>query len=76
MAGQLGRITSMVVDERHRGSGVGGALIGAAEQWFAAAGCVKVEVTSSDRRLDAHRFYERHGFLRDGQRLARNIPGD
>ena len=73
MAGQLGRITSMVVDERHRGSGIGGALIGAAQQWFASAGCVKVEVTSSDRRLAAHRFYERHGFSRDGQRLARDI---
>ncbi len=76
MAGQLGRITSMVVDERHRGRGIGSVLIGAAQRWFAAAGCVKVEVTSSDRRTEAHRFYERHGFQRDGRRLARNIAGD
>lgn len=69
--GCLGRITSMVVDERHCGRRVGSALIGAAQAWFDAAGCVKVEVTSADRRADAHRFYERHGFRRDGQRLSR-----
>ncbi|MDN7879853.1 GNAT family N-acetyltransferase [Burkholderia aenigmatica] len=73
-AGYLGRITSLVVDERHRGSGVGSALMAAAERWFDAAGCVKLEVTSGDHRPDAHRFYARHGFLRDGQRLARTFP--
>jgi hypothetical protein len=31
---------------------------------------VKLEVTSGDQRIDAHRFYERHGFRRDGQRLT------
>ncbi|HHL4078369.1 GNAT family N-acetyltransferase [Burkholderia sola] len=70
-AGYLGRITSMVVDEHHRGGGVGSALIAAAENWFRTVGCVKLEVTSGDHRLDAHRFYARHGFLRDGQRLAK-----
>lgn len=70
MAGQLGRITSMVVDGQHRGSGIGGALIAAARHWFESAGCVKLEVTSGDQRIDAHRFYERHGFRRDGQRLT------
>lgn len=70
-AGNLGRITSMVVDERHRGTGIGSALIAAAERWFEAVGCVKLEVTSGDHRLDTHRFYAKHGFLRDGQRLAK-----
>jgi GNAT superfamily N-acetyltransferase len=73
VGGNLGRITSMVVDERYRSQRIGAALIAAAECWFASVGCVKLEVTSSDRRLDAHRFYERHGFARDGQRLARSI---
>lgn len=73
--GKLGRITSLVVSECHRGQGIGAALITAAQRWFGSAGCVKVEVTSSDRRLDAHRFYGQHGFARDGQRLARNPGG-
>jgi GNAT superfamily N-acetyltransferase len=71
--GYLGRVTSMVVDEQYRGKGAGSALIAAAEHWFRQVGCVKLEVTSGDHRPDAHRFYERHGFLRDGQRLARKL---
>jgi GNAT superfamily N-acetyltransferase len=71
MAGALGRITALVVDQRHRSAGIGGALVIAAQHWFTAAGCVKLEVTSGDQRLDAHRFYQRHGFVRDGQRLTR-----
>jgi GNAT superfamily N-acetyltransferase len=71
MAGCLGRITSLVVDERHRGAGIGSALLAAAECWFSTRGCVKVEVTSSDHRAGAHRFYQRHGYVRDGQRFAK-----
>jgi GNAT superfamily N-acetyltransferase len=73
MTGFLGRITSMVVDERRRGIGAGSALIATAEEWFGAVGCVKLEVTSADHRHGAHRFYEMHGFLRDGQRLSKKI---
>ncbi|WP_404935763.1 GNAT family N-acetyltransferase [Paraburkholderia fungorum] len=70
-AGYLGRITSMVVDENHRGGSVGSAMIAAVERWFNMVGCVKLEVTGGDGQPDAHRFSERHGFLRAGQRLAK-----
>jgi GNAT superfamily N-acetyltransferase len=73
-AGYLGRITSMVVDEHHQRDGIGSALIAAAENWFKTVGCVKLEVTSGDHRPDAHRFYAKHGFLRDGQRFAKKGP--
>ncbi|ANC44348.1 GNAT family N-acetyltransferase [Pandoraea pnomenusa] len=53
------------------GSGVGRALMAAAQAWFHERGCVKFEVTSSDHRVAAHRFNARHGDARDGQRLAR-----
>ncbi|AOJ18486.1 GCN5 family acetyltransferase [Burkholderia cenocepacia] len=71
--GNLGRITSLVVDESCRGRGVGGALIAAAHSWFESVGCVKLEVTSGEHRLDAHRFYARYGFTRDGQRLSKRV---
>ncbi|KVW05016.1 GCN5 family acetyltransferase [Burkholderia cepacia] len=71
--GNLGRITSLVVDERHRGSGIGGALMADAQRWFERGRCVKLEVTSGDQRPDAHRFYAHHGFARDGQRLSRKM---
>jgi N-acetylglutamate synthase-like GNAT family acetyltransferase len=70
-AGRLGRITALVVEENVRGSGVGHALMAAAHAWFNKRGCEKFEVTSSDHRVAAHRFYARHGYARDGQRLAR-----
>ncbi|UVA79104.1 GNAT family N-acetyltransferase [Pandoraea commovens] len=71
LAGRLGRITALVVEENARGSGVGHALMAAAHAWFNEQGCEKFEVTSSDHRVAAHRFYARHGYARDGQRLAR-----
>lgn len=71
LAGRLGRITALVVEENVRGSGVGHALMAAAHAWFRERGCEKFEVTSSDHRVAAHRFYARHGYARDGQRLAR-----
>lgn len=72
-AGYLGRITRMIVDERYRGCGIGSALIANAEHWFQAVGCMKLEVTSGDHRPDVHRFYERHGFVRDDQRLSKQL---
>lgn len=72
--GFLGRITSLVVDERYRGRGVGHLLMADAERWFVSVGCVKLEVTSGKHRRDAHRFYEQHGFAQDGLRLARGLP--
>ncbi|MFL9927223.1 GNAT family N-acetyltransferase [Herbaspirillum lusitanum] len=71
--GSLGRITSLVADREHRGQGIGKALMAAAHQWFIDNECVKLEVTSADQRLDAHRFYESLGFERDGQRFSREV---
>lgn len=72
LAKKLGRITAFVITATARGSGVGTQLLSAAHAWFVAAGCTKFELTSADRRVDAHRFYERHGYARDGLRLSRN----
>ena len=72
-AGKLGRITALVVSATHRGQGIGAALLSSSHAWFEAAGCTKFEVTSGDQRGAAHRFYESHGYHRDGQRLARRL---
>ena len=67
--GNLGRITALVVSEQQRGQGIGHALILQSRQWFEAAHCMRSEVTSDDKRERAHRFYEQHGYARQGQRL-------
>lgn len=69
--GNLGRITALVVNAAHRGQGIGRVLVESAHVWFKAANCARFEVTSGDHRLDAHRFYARHGYAHHGQRLVR-----
>jgi GNAT superfamily N-acetyltransferase len=60
--GRCAEIESMHVDERHRSRGIGGELLEAAVRRAAEAGCYRVQLTSHNSRLAAHRFYERHGF--------------
>jgi GNAT superfamily N-acetyltransferase len=57
-------ICGLVVDDRERGAGVGGALVAAAEAWAKAAGLTIIRVRSRVERDRAHTFYERHGYRR------------
>ena len=69
----VGRISMMVIDEALRGRGIGAALVRAAEEALAARGCGMIEVTSNERRTDAHRFYERLGYEKTSVRLAKTL---
>ena len=60
--GRCAEIESVHVAERHRGAGIGGALVDAAVQRARELGCYRVQLTSNKVRTDAHRFYDRHGF--------------
>ena len=62
-AGCWGRIVALVVADRVRGQGIGGQLVAAAESFAASRGCVRMEVTSADRRADAHAFYRSRGYI-------------
>jgi len=55
-------VGGLVVDERHRGQGVGQRLLEWAEQWAAQKGCSAVTVRSNVIRERAHRFYARLGY--------------
>lgn len=68
---RFGRITAFVVAEAERGKGVGSCLLAHAHAWLMSIGCSRFELTSGDHRTEARRFYERHGYRRDGQRLVR-----
>lgn len=60
--GRLGRITALVVASSARGRGVGTELLKAAEEHLRQSGCTMLEVTSNDRRADAHAFYAARGY--------------
>jgi GNAT superfamily N-acetyltransferase len=55
-------IAALVVDESARGSGVGKALVAAAERWARDLGMPAVRVRSNVVRTSAHAFYERLGY--------------
>jgi predicted N-acetyltransferase YhbS len=57
------RIESLVVDENSRGSGVGRALMAAAESAAREWDCLAIEVTSARARSGAHAFYGALGYV-------------
>jgi GNAT superfamily N-acetyltransferase len=58
------RITTLVVDEAHRGRGIGRMLLAAAEAAARDAACSRIEATSALHRAGAHRLYESLGYGR------------
>jgi ribosomal protein S18 acetylase RimI-like enzyme len=67
------RVTSLVVSSRYRSRGVGEKLMAAAATFAREHGCSGIEVTSAERRVDAHRFYQRLGFARTGLRFFQTL---
>lgn len=55
-------VGGLVVNETHRGQGLGRQLMEKAESWGCARGCEAVYVKSNVIRADAHAFYTRLGF--------------
>jgi GNAT superfamily N-acetyltransferase len=69
----LGRITALVVTREAQGHGIGKMLVEAAEAWMRKGGCQLVEVTSNDRRAEAHAFYRRLGYERSSIRFFKKL---
>jgi len=67
----LARLVALVVDERHRGTGVGHALLDRAERLAQQSGCDEMEITSQRSRERAHQFYESHGYADWCEKSAR-----
>ena len=55
-------IGGLVVEESHRGSGIGRLLLEEIEEWAKARGCSTMRLRSNVVRKDAHRFYVNLGY--------------
>lgn len=62
-----GQIEVVHVAASHRNRGIGGEMMRWAVERCRQNNCSMVQLTSNNKRLDAHRFYERLGFLKTHQ---------
>ncbi len=68
-----GQIEAVRVASGHRGKGHGEKIIRAAIEMARAKGCVLVQLTTDKTRKDAHRFYERLGFVATHEGMKLNL---
>ena len=67
------KISALVVDESHRGEGIGRALVEAMEAEARARRCVLLFLTTAARRDDARAFYRRVGLEETGTRFTKTL---
>lgn len=72
----VGRLIALVVAADVQGRGVGRALVAHVEERARAEGCVQLDLSSSDRREDAHAFYRRLGFADVSRRFVKELMPD
>lgn len=72
--GPIAYITALVTSSAARRRGIGQLLVAAAKEWAVKQGCVRLSVTSAERRADAHAFYPACGLPYTGRRFAMDIP--
>ncbi|HUV36082.1 MAG TPA: GNAT family N-acetyltransferase [Patescibacteria group bacterium] len=62
MSDPMVEVDGLVVDERHRRTGIGRRLMDHAEEWARKRGIGSVNLRSNEIRKGAHAFYERLGY--------------
>ncbi len=66
-------VNALVVDEAHRGSGIGKSLLERAYEISRQRGCGKIELDSAFHRKGAHKFYERLGFEKRAYMFSKDL---
>jgi GNAT superfamily N-acetyltransferase len=70
-----GQIEAVRIAASHRGDGLGERLLEWAIATCRARGCDLVQLTTDKQRHDAHRFYERLGFVASHEGYKRSLRG-
>jgi GNAT superfamily N-acetyltransferase len=74
--GPIAYITALVTASSARRRGVGQILVESAKRWAAERGCVRLSVTSAERRAVAHAFYPACGLPYTGRRFSMAIAAE
>jgi GNAT superfamily N-acetyltransferase len=69
-----GRIIALVVSTTMRERGIGRQLIAVVENDFAERNITRITLTTRFERKEAHEFYEKAGYVRNGFRFVKNLP--
>jgi len=72
-AALIGEIQEMIVAEKFRSAGIGKLLMSELIQMARSKNILQLEVTSSKKRVDAHRFYLREGFEQSHFKFTRPL---
>jgi ribosomal protein S18 acetylase RimI-like enzyme len=71
--GPTALIEELIVDESHRGRGIGGILLGEFLRRMEESGCAEVSVTVMPENEAAQKFYRSHGLLDEALYLERHF---
>ncbi|MEV9154268.1 GNAT family N-acetyltransferase [Klebsiella variicola] len=66
-------ISALVIEESSRGSGIGQQLLHAAERLARDIQCAQIELSSSEKRIRAHQFYENNGYKEVRKRFVKHL---
>jgi N-acetylglutamate synthase-like GNAT family acetyltransferase len=69
----LCRITALVVSLDHRREYIGQRLMEMAEAYAKAHKCFRIEITSNEKRADAHAFYVSCGYQEQSKRFCKDL---
>jgi GNAT superfamily N-acetyltransferase len=74
--GPIARLSAIIVAASERRAGIGRALVERVEAEARARGCERLELTTAERRADAHAFYRTLGFQPASQRFIKSLADD
>lgn len=73
LSGDVAHISYFAVSSEIRSLGIGKQMESYCEQLARARGCVRMELHCHSRRTDAHRFYERQGYIESPKFFSKKL---
>ena len=72
-AGKVSEVIELCVHPEYRNQNIGSELLKYVVQYSKEKGCVNIDITTNQKRKDAHRFYERHHFKQTHYKYTMNL---